>query len=45
MGNIRIVKPAGRGSYICNYKDYGSIVLLAVVNAKCDFICMNVSYN
>jgi hypothetical protein len=43
--HIRILKLAGRGSYFYNYKDYCSIVSLAILNAECDFIYVNAACN
>ncbi|CAH2000627.1 unnamed protein product [Acanthoscelides obtectus] len=42
--HLRIVKPANSGSYFFNYKDYHSIVLMALVNADYEFIYVNVQY-
>jgi hypothetical protein len=44
-GNIRIVKPASSGSFFCNYKEYCRTVLMAIVNADCEFIYLNVGCN
>ncbi|CAH1957903.1 unnamed protein product [Acanthoscelides obtectus] len=43
--HLRIVKPANSGSYFFNYKDYHSIVLMALVNADYEFIYVNVGCN
>lgn len=39
------MKPANSGSYFYNYKEYHSIVLLALVNADYEFIYVNVGCN
>jgi hypothetical protein len=45
MKNIRIVKLANNGSFFYNYKEYCSIVFMAIVNADYEFIYMNVDCN
>lgn len=40
--SIRIFAPGKSGSLFYNYKDYFSIVLLAIVDADCKFICVDI---
>lgn len=42
MANIRIFAPRKRGSLFYNYKNYFSIILLAIVDANCKFICVDI---
>ncbi|GFU51349.1 pyruvate kinase [Trichonephila clavipes] len=42
MGNIRIKAPKNSGSLFYNYKDYHSMVMLAVVDANCKFTAVDV---
>ncbi|GFX58656.1 DDE Tnp4 domain-containing protein [Trichonephila clavipes] len=44
MGNIRIKAPKNSGSLFYNYKDYHSMVMLAVVDADCKFTAVDVGY-
>lgn len=36
--HVAIVPPSNRGSFFYNYKGFHSMVLMAVVNARCEFI-------
>lgn len=40
--HVRIQKPRKAGSLYYNYKSYHSVILLAVVNANYEFICIDV---
>jgi len=40
--HVRIKAPAGSGSQFFNYKNYFSVVLLAIVNAKYQFTLVNI---
>ena len=40
--HVRIKLPTGSGSLFCNYKHFFSILLLALVNANCCFIAVDV---
>lgn len=43
--HVNIIPPAGSGSYYFNYKGTHSLVLLAVVNANCEFIMCDFGIN
>ncbi|KAB0805310.1 hypothetical protein PPYR_02280 [Photinus pyralis] len=43
--HVRITKPINSGSYYYNYKEYFSVVLMAIVNANYEFISVNVGTN
>ena len=43
--HIRIVQPSGSGAFYYNYKNYYSIVLMAVVDSNCEFIFVVVGKN
>ncbi|KAG5876797.1 hypothetical protein JTB14_014127 [Gonioctena quinquepunctata] len=43
--HINIRKPPGSGSYYFNYKNSFSVVLMAVVNANCEFIVVDMGAN
>ncbi|XP_045119497.1 protein ANTAGONIST OF LIKE HETEROCHROMATIN PROTEIN 1-like isoform X1 [Portunus trituberculatus] len=43
--HVRIVPPANSGSYFYNYKGSDSLVLMAVVNAKYEFIMCDIGVN
>lgn len=43
--HVEIIKPPRSGSYYYNYKHTFSVVLLALVNAQCEFIMVNVGTN
>nr|AAI24960.1 LOC100158389 protein [Xenopus laevis] len=43
--HVRIKPPSRSGSYFTNYKGYNSIVLLAIVNAKYEFLMVDVGKN
>ncbi|XP_069605140.1 uncharacterized protein [Ranitomeya imitator] len=40
--HVRIAKPAGTGSEYYNYKNYFSIVLMAIVDAHCKFLAVDI---
>lgn len=42
---MQIKKPCGSGSYYYNYKHTFSTVLMAVVNASCEFIMVDAGAN
>lgn len=43
--HVAIVPPANSRSYYFNYKEYHSLVLMAVVNAKYQFMYIDVDMN
>ena len=43
--HVRIVPPANSGSFFYNYKGFNSIVLMAVVNARYEFIMCDIGVN
>ncbi|XP_073420788.1 uncharacterized protein [Dendrobates tinctorius] len=43
--HVRITQPPNSGSYFYNYKGYFSIILMALVNAKYEFIYVDVGMN
>ncbi|XP_073485058.1 LOW QUALITY PROTEIN: uncharacterized protein [Aquarana catesbeiana] len=43
--HVRIIPPANSGSFFYNYKGYFSIVLMAIVNAKYEFIFVDIGKN
>lgn len=43
--HVRIIPPAGSGSFFFNYKGYHSIVLLGIVNANYEFILVDFGVN
>lgn len=40
--HVRIIKPKSSGSLFYNYKNYFSVVLLAIADADYEFICIDV---
>jgi hypothetical protein len=43
--DIHIVPPPGSSSYYCNYNGTHSVVLMAIVNANCEFILADFRVN
>lgn len=43
--HVRITPPANSGSYFYNYKGFFSIILMAIVNAKYEFIYLDIGKN
>lgn len=43
--HVCIVPPANSGSYFYNYKGFHSLVLMAVVNARYEFIMCDIGVN
>ncbi|KAM4033986.1 uncharacterized protein ACNLHF_020696 [Anomaloglossus baeobatrachus] len=43
--HVRITQPPSSGSYFYNYQGYFSVILMALVNANCEFIFVDVGIN
>lgn len=43
--HVAIVPPSNSGSFFYNYKGFHSMVLMAVVNARCEFIMCDFGTN
>lgn len=43
--HVKITKPPNSGSYFYNYKNTFSVVLMAIVNAKCEFLMVQIGTN
>ncbi|XP_066990473.1 uncharacterized protein [Macrobrachium rosenbergii] len=43
--HVKITKPYNSGSYYYNYKGTFSVVLMAIVNAKCQFLMVHIGTN